>query len=129
MCLIAMVTRSLKLDMMAIKSLKLYNMKKPLQHNRYLIYLSMINRYLCYPKSMTAKTYHRHNKDDLLEMAKDINQFEDAELVALTPARDVEIHDGMKYTNTRINGDEMRLSLVDIGTGRGHTLADPNSSF
>ena len=78
---------------------------------------------------MTAKTYHRHNKDDLLEMAKDINQFEDAELVALTPARDVEIHDGMKYTNTRINGDEMRLSLVDIGTGRGHTLADPNSSF
>jgi hypothetical protein len=104
-------------------------MEKPLQYNRYLIHLSMINRYLCYPKSMTAKTYHRHNKDDLLEMAKDINQFEDAELVALTPARDVEIHDGMKYTNTRISGDEMRLSMADVMPVGGHTLADPNSSF
>jgi len=78
---------------------------------------------------MTAKMYNRHNKDDLLEMAKDINQFEDAVLVALTPARDVEINDGMKYTNTRIRGDELRLAMADAMPKGGHTLGDPNSGF
>jgi hypothetical protein len=91
------------------------------EHNRFLIYLPLCERYLCYPNSKTAKVYHRHRKDDLREMARDLHQF-DGELVALTPARDVEIHDGMRYTNTRISGSELRLQLTEAIAEGSHPL-------
>lgn len=92
------------------------------QHNRYLIHIPLIDRYLCYPNSRTAKIYHRQRKDDLREMARDLHQF-DGELVALTPARDVEIHDGMHYTNKRISGHELRLQLGDSQSQGSHPLS------
>jgi hypothetical protein len=91
------------------------------QYNQYLIYLPLCMRYLCHPKSRTAKIYRRQSKDDLREMARDLHQF-DGELVALTPARDVEIHDGMNYTNTRISGEELRLHVAGIGSQGSHPL-------
>jgi len=98
------------------------------EHNRFLIYLPLCERYLCYPKSKTAKVYHRHRKDDLREMARDLYQF-DGELVALTPARDVEIHDGMRYTNTRMSGAELRLQMSQAGGGGTHPLDGTETSF
>lgn len=91
------------------------------QYDRYLINIPMIDRYLCYPNSKTAKIYHRNRKDDLREMARDLHQF-DGELVALTPARDVEIHDGMRYSNTRISGSELRLQLTEAIAEGSHPL-------
>lgn len=98
------------------------------EHNRFLIYLPLCEKYLCYPKSKTAKIYHRHRKDDLREMARDLHQF-DGELVALTPARDVEIHDGLRYTNRRMSGAELRLMLSDHGKVGTHPLDGEQPPF
>ena len=104
---------------------KKYTMK---QYDRYLINIPMIDRYLCHPNSRTAKIYHRHRKNDLREMARDLHQFE-GEVVALTPARDVEIHDGMRYTNTRISGAELRLQLAGGMSHGGHPLDAAEPAF
>lgn len=85
-------------------------MKKP-EHTHYLIKLKN-GRYLCHENSKNACIY-KYTETERLRY--DLNMSR-GELVALTPAREVEVYAGIQYDNTNrgINAMELREELIGL---------------
>lgn len=85
-------------------------MKKP-EHTHYLIKLHN-GRYLCHERSNTACVY-RYTDVEL--MRYDLN-ITGGELVALTPARRIEVFVGVQYDNTNkiVDASELREELIGL---------------